>query len=103
MTEQMVKQIKKILKKENVKIEAFYHARNAELRVKVISFVNRSIYGIGVDQLTPTGERNRVTQRCVIDVLRALTKNGLRPEYRTEQRESTNAIGTFDCRYVIFK
>jgi hypothetical protein len=102
MTEQMVKQIRKILKKENVNVEATYHNRNGEFRVKVVSFINRSNFNAKITP-APTSERSKEAQEKIIKVLRALSTNGLRPEYRTEQREDTNAYGVWDCRYIIFK
>ena len=103
MTEQMVKQIKKILKKENVNVAATYHDRNGEFRVKVIEFLERSKFEGAVIVPAPIAQRNKETQEIIIKVLRALSNNGLRPDYRTEQRENTNCYGTYDCRYVIFK
>lgn len=102
MTEQMVKQIKKILKKENVNIVSTYHDRNWGFRVKVTEFIERSNFTSSIKP-TPMDQRKKETQEIIIKVLRALSNNGLRPEYITEQRENTNCYGTFDCRYIIFK
>ena len=104
MTEQVSKQIKKALKNENVKVESFYFDRaNNELRVKVAQFVDKSGFTDARIIPTPMSERTRETRDKIISVLRALSKNGLRPAYRTEQRENTDNYGTFDCRYIIFR
>ena len=104
MTEQVIKQIKKALKNENVKVEAFYFDRaNDELRVKVAYFVDKSSFADARIIPTPMAERTRETRDKIISVLRALSKNGLRPAYRTEQRENTDNYGTLDCRYIIFR
>ena len=106
MTEQMAKQIKKILKKENVNIKSFYFDQYVDesksiLRVKVTEFIDRSrgytIQPISMEQ------RRKETQDIIIKVLTTLSNNGLRPEYKTEQRTNTNNYGTWDCRYIIFK
>jgi hypothetical protein len=109
MTEQMTKQIKKILKKENVNVQSFYFDRyrdesKSTLRVKVTEYAER---GYLVNQcnaeIVPMEQRKKETQDVIIKVLMALSNNGLRPEYKTEQRTNTNNLGTFDCRYIIFK
>lgn len=101
MTEQLIKQIKKVLKNENVEVCAFYYDRaHDELRVKVEQFILRSGYGVTPD---PLRARNASALKKIVKVLRALERNSLRPEYKTEQRETTNALGTWDCRYIIFK
>lgn len=107
MTEQMAKQIKKVLKKENVKIESVYFDQyidesKSTLRVKVTEFIERSKLGYVIVP-TPMEQRNKETQDTIIKVLRALSNNGLRPEYKTEQRTNSNCLGIFDCRYIIFK
>ena len=101
MTEQMAKQIKKVLKKENVNITSFYFdkyqdASKSTLRVKVTEYAERGY-------IVPGEQRKKETQDTIIKVLMTLSNNGLRPEYKTEQRTNTNALGTFDSRYIIFK
>ena len=107
MTEQMAKQIKKILKKENVNIESFYFDQyidesKSTLRVKVAEFIDRSKCYPNVQPISME-QRKKETQDIIIKVLMTLSNNGLRPEYKTEQRTNTNNYGTFDCRYIIFK
>lgn len=106
MTEKMAKQIKKILKKENVNIKSFYFDQyqdenKSTLRVKVTEFIEHSKGYI--IQPTSMEQRKKETQDIIIKVLMTLSNNGLRPEYKTEQRTNTNNYGTFDCRYLIFK
>lgn len=108
MTRQTVKQIKKILKNENVNVKSFYFdeyidENKSVLRVKVAEFLEKSTY-YGTP-ITPVSmeQKRKETQEIIIKVLRALSNNGLRPEYRTEQRTNTNFLGTYDCRYIIFK
>jgi hypothetical protein len=107
MTIQEANKIKKILKKENaVFINAgYYDSGKQELRVKVVQFVERSNFTDHQDLIVRyTSEQKEAKAReNIIKVLRALSKNGLRPEYRTEQRETSDCYGTFDSRYVIFK
>ena len=109
MTEKMAKQIKKILKKENVNIKSFYFDQyqdesKSTLRVKVAEYVEK---GYLVDQcnakIVSMQQRKKETQDAIIKVLMTLSNNGLRPEYKTEQRTNTNNYGTFDCKYLIFK
>jgi hypothetical protein len=109
MTEQMAKQIKKILKKENVNVKSFYFDKYTDetkstLRVKVTEYIERGYYlDRGVAKLVSMEQRKKETQDVIIKVLMTLSNNGLRPEYKTEQRTNTNNYGTFDCRYIIFK
>jgi hypothetical protein len=103
MTEKMVKQIRKILKKENIQVAATYHDRNGEFRVKVIDFIERSKMAEAPIVPMDAEQRKKETQKIIIKVLMALSNNGLRPEYRTEQRTNTNDLGTWDSRYIIFK
>ena len=104
MTEQLMKQIKKVLKKENVKVEATYYDRtNDELRIKVIDIITHSNFEGAMITPPPMNIRNKMTIENIAKVLNALSKNGLRPRYRTEQRENHNNYGTYDSRYVIFK
>lgn len=105
----MAKQIKKILKKENVNIVSFYFDQyqdesKSTLRVKVTEYIERGYFlDRGIAKLVPTEQRKKETQDAIIQVLITLSNNGLRPEYKTEQRTNTNNYGTFDCRYIIFK
>ncbi|MBO5953311.1 MAG: hypothetical protein J6Q53_04225 [Oscillospiraceae bacterium] len=104
MTTQEATKIKKVLKKENAVFTATagYYDGN-ELRVKVIQFIERSKFeGAKIEKET-NEQKGKKTRANIIKVLRALEKNGLRPEYRIEQRETTDAYGTWDCRYIIFK
>lgn len=106
MTEQMAKQIKKILKKENVNVKSFYFDNYTDetkstLRVKVTEFIDHSRYY--TIQPTSMEQRRKETQDIIVKVLMTLSNNGLRPEYKTEQRTNTNNYGTWDCRYIIFK
>lgn len=103
MTTQLVKQIKNILKKENVKVVATYHDRNGELRIKVNDFMIRSKYNGVTIQPDPINIRNKTATGNIVKVLNALSRNGLRPEYRTEQRETSNCLASYDSRYIIFK
>lgn len=104
MTKQEANKIKKTLRKENAVFTstAGYFDGN-ELRVKVIEFCERSTFE-GAKITKEINEQKEKQERAnIIKVLRALEKNGMRPEYRTEQKETSNALGTWDCRYVIFK
>ena len=104
MTKQEANKIKKILKSENAVFtsNAGYYD-GIELRVKVANFMESSKYeGVKLDK-TPSQQKEKETRARIIKVLRALEKNGLRPEYRTEQRATTDSFATYDCRYVIFK
>ena len=109
MTEQLAKQIKKILKKENVSVKSFYFDKYTDetkstLRVKVTEFIERGYFlESGTLKLVSMEQRKKETQDAIIKVLMTLSNNGLRPEYKTEQRTTTNNYGTFDCRYIIFK
>ena len=104
MTKQEANKIKKILRKENAVFgcTAGYYD-GAELRVKVAEFMERSTYEGATITRTPAEQKKRETLANTGKVLLALSKNGMRPEYRTEQRETSNEFGTFDTRYVIFK
>lgn len=105
----MAKQIKKILKKENVNVKSFYFDQYTDetkstLRVKVTEYIERGHFlNCGNAKLVPMEQRKKETQDAIIKVLMTLSNNGLRPEYKTEQRTNTNNYGTFDCRYIIFK
>lgn len=103
MTEKEAKKIKSVLKKENAVFTAtagYYDSLNKELRVKVNAFIERSTWA---PTPIPMDERDKLMKENIIKVLRALSKNGLRPEYRKEQRTTTDNYGTWDCRYLIFK
>lgn len=104
MTAQEATKIKKVLRKENAVFTstAGYYDGN-ELRVKVAEFIEISKFeGAQITKVT-SGQKEKQTRANIIKVLRALEKNGLRPEYRIEQRETSNCYGTFDNRYVIFE
>lgn len=108
MTKKMANQIKKILKKENVKIESvcfqeYSDESKSTLRIKVTEFIERSKYeGVIITPKTME-QRKKETQDKIIEVLRAVSNNGLRPQYTTEQRINSNNFGTWDCRYILFK
>lgn len=104
MTRQDANKIKKILRKENAVFgcTAGYYD-GIELRVKVAEFVERSKYEGATIKRTPAEQKRKETLANTGKVLLALSKNGMRPEYRTEQRETSNDLGTYDTRYVIFK
>lgn len=104
MTKQEANKIKKVLKKENAVFESTAGYYNGEeLRVKVIEFLEYSrFYGIVIEKVT-NEQKQKKTIENTIKVLRALERNGLRPEYRTEQRETSNTCGKYDSRYIIFK
>lgn len=108
MTEKMAKQIKKILKNENVNIVSTYFDRYADdskstLRIKVIEFIESSNYEHITITPISTEQKKKETQDRIIKVLMALSNNGLRPAYKTEQRINSNMLGKFDCRYIIFE
>ena len=109
MTKEQANKIKKILKKENVNVVSFYYDRyqddsKSTLRVKVTEFIERGYFlESGVLNFVSMEQRKKETQDIIIKVLMTLSNNGLRPEYKTEQRTNTNNYGTFDCRYIIFK
>ena len=105
MTTQEANKIKRVLRKENAVFtsNAGYHDRNGELRVKVVQFIEASKYeGAKINKQT-SDQKEKEARTNIIKVLRALEKNGLRPEYRLEQREVTDNLGTWDCRYLVFK
>jgi hypothetical protein len=104
MTKQEANKIKKVLRKENAvfgSTAGYYDG--IELRVKVAEFIVRSKYEGVTVKGTPAEQKKRKTLANTGKVLMALSRNGMRPEYRTEQRETSNDLGTFDTRYVIFK
>ena len=104
MTKDQANKIKKTLRKENAVFTntAGYYDGEA-LRVKVTEFIETSTFE-GAKVVRVTNEQKEAeTRKNIIKVLRALERNGLRPEYRIEQRNTSNQLGTFDCRYVIFK
>ena len=104
MTAQEAKKIKKVLKKENaVFTSTAGYYDGSDLRVKVTEFIERSKFEGAEITKTPSEQKEKQTRANVIKVLRALEKNGLRPEYRIEQRETSNCYGYYDTRYVIFK
>lgn len=108
MTRKTVNLIKKILKKENVKVCSTYFDEYVDesksvLRVKVAEFLDYNKYYDTVIIPKTTKEKDKETQDAIIKVLMALSKNGLRPEYKTEQRTVNNFLGVYDCRYIIFK
>lgn len=104
MTNSQANKIKKTLRKENAVFTStagYYDGE--ELRVKVTEFLETSTYK-GVKVVRVSSEQKEVkTRENIIKVLRALERNGLRPEYRIEQKNTSNQLGTYDCRYVIFK
>jgi hypothetical protein len=104
MTAQEANKIKKILKKENAVFTStagYYDGE--ELRVKVAEFMEYSkVKGVAITKETNEQKEKKMREN-IIKVLRALEKNGLRPEYRTEQRETSDTYGKYDSRYVIFK
>lgn len=104
MTAQEANKIKKVLRKENAVFTstAGYYNGN-ELRVKVAEFIERSKFdGAQITKVT-SEQKEKQTRVNIIKVLRALEKNGLRPEYRTEQRETSDCYGYYDTRFVIFE
>lgn len=109
MTKQMANEIKKILKKENVNVQSFYFDKyldesKSTLRIKVTEYVEKGfLVNYCNAKPVPMEQRKKETQDIIIKVLMTLSNNGLRPEYKTEQRTNTNNYGTFDCRYIIFK
>lgn len=104
MTKEQANKIKKVLRKENaVFTSTAGYYDGLELRVKVAEFMEESKYeGVRVTR-TPAEQKTKETLEHTIKVLRALERNGLRPEYRTEQRETSDEFGKYDSRYVIFK
>ena len=103
MTVEQANKIKKILKKENVvRNNAVYHIRNGNLRVCIVEFLDYSNFYEKYTALTKE-EKELKTRKNTIKVLRALERNGLRPEYETEQRNHTNYFGRWDARYLIFE
>lgn len=104
MTKEQANKIKKTLRKENaVFTDTAGYFDGKELRVKVIQFIETSTFeGLKITKV-PNEQKEAETRKNIIKVLRALEINGLRPEYRIEQRNTSNQLGTFDCRYVVFK
>ncbi len=104
MTKQEANKIKKVLRKENAVFTSTAGYYNSdELRVKVAEFLEESKFeGLKITRTTAE-QKGKTTLERTIKVLRALERNGMRPEYRTEQAETSNEYGKFDCRYVIFK
>lgn len=104
MTKEQANKIKKTLRKENaVFTDTAGYYDGEELRVKVIQFIETSTYKSAKIVRVSNEQKENKTRENIIKVLRALETNGLRPEYRIEQRNTSNQLGTFDCRYVIFK
>jgi len=104
MTREQANKIKKILKKESAVFTdtAGYFDGN-ELRVKVVEFLEYSKIYDGEITKVPNEKKEKTTMENSIKILRALEKNGLRPQYKKEQRETQNAVGKYDCRYLIFR
>lgn len=104
MTKLEASKIKKVLRKENaVFTECAGYYNGEELRVKVIEFVETTkFYDTKIDRV-PEKQKEIETRENIIKVLRALERNGLRPKYRIEQRQTANAYATYDSRYLIFK
>lgn len=103
MTAQEATKIKRILRKENAVFTStagYYDGK--ELRVKVADFMVYSSF-TGAEIKVPDKQKEKEAREHIIKVLRALERNGLRPEYRLEQRETSNTYGRFDSRYIIFK
>lgn len=104
MTQHEANKIKKVLRKENaVFTSTVGYYNGSELRVKVEEFIERSTFENATPILYSAKEKEKMARDKIIKVLRALEKNGLRPEYRLDQREVRNNYGTWDCRYVVFK
>ena len=106
MTYQEANKIKKVLRKENAVFEStagYYDRTNEVLRVKVVDFIEKSNFMDAKIVPDSTEQRTKKTRDNIIAVLRALSKNGMRPKYRTEQRQTSNALGAWDSRYIIFE
>ena len=103
MEKKMADKIKKVLKKENAVFTstAGYYDGNV-LRVKVAQFIETSKFEGATIQRKTNEQKEKETRENIIKVLRALEKNGMRPEYNIEKRDTTNAYGTYDSRYVVF-
>lgn len=104
MTRQEANKIKKVLRKENAVFgETAGYYDGEELRVKVAQFMETSKYeGVRITKVD-NKQKETETRNNIVKVLMALEKNGLRPEYRTEQRDTSTTYATFDTRYVIFR
>lgn len=105
MTKEQASKIKKILKKENaVFVDCAGYYNGEELRVKVAEYMEASKLNLNLEiDIVPTKQKEAETRDHIIKVLRALERNGLRPKYRLEQRNTANAYATYDSRYVIFR
>ena len=88
MTRQQVKKIKRTLKNEGLHHQTYFNGET--LKVILIDGI------IGKDYKEEYKEK-------ILNVLRALSKNGLRPEYEKSLVRRSNAIWTYDQYAIIFK
>ena len=103
MEKKMADKIKKVLKKENaVFTSTAGYFDGAELRVKVAEFIETSKFEGATIKIKTNEQKETEARQNIIKVLRALEKNGMRPEYKIEKRDTANAYGTYDSRYVVF-
>jgi hypothetical protein len=87
MTQQQVNKIKRTLKKEGINRQTYFNGET----LKVI-LIDR-----------PIGDNcSEEYKKEIINVLSALSKNGLRPEYKKAIVRRTNAIWTYDQYSIIF-
>lgn len=105
MTREQANKIKKILRKENAVFAstAGYFDGKGELRVKVAEYMVYSNFYHAATAQVPDEQKEKETMEHSIKVLRALERNGMRPQYRKEQKEMANDLGKYDCRYLIFR
>lgn len=106
MTREQANKIKKVLRKENAVFTStagYYDGK--ELRVKAIEFMEKAKAFADIVKVKKIEKTRKdvETRNNIIKILRALEKNGLRPEYRIEQKQTSDCRGIFDTRYVIFK
>lgn len=87
MTQQTVNKIKRILKKEGIKHQTYF--KGGDFKVILI----HNPIGTNCDD---------EYKNEIIKVLMALSKNGLRPEYRKEIVRRTDAIWTYDQYSIVF-
>lgn len=90
MTREQANKIKRILKKEGINHQTYLNGANHTFKIILID--NR----IGNDC-------SEEYKKEIINVLRALSINGLRPEYEKSIVRRTNAIWTYDQYSIIFR
>ena len=89
MTKKQAAEIKKIVKSECGNYTVYFDSKKGELRFTIVQYYDGS-----------TRDNDAVEKDAILEILGALTRNGLRPKYR---RDSRRYQGFINCRYIIFQ